>query len=127
MAKTPDAVAVVFEDKSLSYAELNRRANQLAHYLNAWASSRMSAWPSAWSAVLEMIVGMLAILKAGGAYVPLDPVYPVERLRFMLEDSAPVALLTQSHLAELFIGIDDTRPVLDLTSATPPWKEFARD
>ena len=55
---------------------------------------------------LEMIVALLAVLKAGGAYVPLDPDYPMERLRFMLEDSAPVALLTQSHLRELIIPLD---------------------
>ena len=54
---------------------------------------------------LEMIVALLAVLKAGGAYVPLDPAYPAERLRFMLEDSAPVVLLTQGHLEKLFVGM----------------------
>src|SRR5258708_32787297 len=99
--KTPEAVAVVFEDDSLTYAELNRRANQLAHYLG-----ELGVRPDARVAIcvergFEMIVGLLAILKAGGAYAPLDPAYPAERLRFMLEDSAPVALLTPNHLAEL--------------------------
>jgi amino acid adenylation domain-containing protein len=72
---------------------------------------------------LEMVVGLLAVLKAGGAYVPLDPAYPIERLRFMIEDSAPAALLTQSHLEKLFAGIDGSLPVLDLASATPVWQE----
>src|SRR5258708_5733226 len=71
-----------------------------------------------------MIVGLLAILKAGGAYVPLDPAYPAERLRFMLEDSAPVALLTQNHLAELFTGLVDTLPVLDLSAPTSSWTDL---
>ncbi len=69
----------------------------------------------------EMIVALLAVLKAGGAYVPLDPAYPIDRLRFMLEDAQPVALLTQSQLAELFRGLDDSLPVLDLDAPTPPW------
>ena len=71
---------------------------------------------------LEMIVALLAVLKAGGAYVPLDPAYPAERLRFMLEDSAPVALLTQSHLEGLFSGLGDGLPVLDL-AGRPLWQE----
>ena len=69
---------------------------------------------------LEMVVALLAVLKAGGAYVPLDPAYPPERLRFMLEDSAPVALLTQSHLRELFAGLGACLPVLDLDDGSSP-------
>ena len=114
VAKSPDALAVVFEDASLSYAELNRRANQLAHYL-----IELGVVPDARVAIcvergLEMIVALMAVLKAGGAYVPLDPVYPLERLRFMLQDSAPVALLTQEHLRGLCSGINDALPILDL-------------
>src|SRR5207302_10594836 len=63
----------------------------------------------------EMIVALLAVLKAGGAYVPLDPAYPPERLGFMLEDSAPVALLTQNHLVDLFKDLNKGLPVLVLT------------
>ena len=73
----------------------------------------MSGWRSVWSVGLEMVVGLLAILKAGGAYVPLDPAYPEERLQYMLEDSAPVVLLTQRHLEDRFSGIGDGVPVLD--------------
>ena len=70
---------------------------------------------------LEMVVALLAVLKAGGAYLPLDPAYPVERLRFMLEDSAPVALLTQSHLREIFPDSGSALPMVDLTESAA-WK-----
>ena len=111
-------MAVVDEDRQLSYEELNRRANQLAHYLR-----KMGVGPDARVGIcversFEMIVGLLAILKAGGAYVPLDPAYPAERLSYMLADSIPVVLLTQGHLAGLFPGISDTLPLLDLTDAS---------
>jgi amino acid adenylation domain-containing protein len=120
-ARSPDAAAVVFEDASLSYAELNRQANQLAHYLR-----ELGVKPDARVAVcversFEMVVALLAILKAGGAYVPLDPAYPEERLRFMIEDAQPVALLTQRHLQRRFSGIGSNLPVFDLTSSMPVW------
>ena len=97
-ARTPGATAVVFEGEELSYAELNRRANQLARYLR-----ELGVGPDERVAIcvergLEMVIGLLGVWKAGGAYVPLDPSYPEERLRYMLEDSAAVALLTQAHL-----------------------------
>ncbi|MFM2313466.1 MAG: hypothetical protein RLZZ04_2742 [Cyanobacteriota bacterium] len=96
--KTPDAVAVVFENQRLSYQELDERANQLANYLQ-----RLGVKPETLVGIyversLEMMVGLLGILKAGGAYVPLDPNYPQERLQFMLQDSAAPVLLTQQKL-----------------------------
>ena len=103
---------------SLSYAELNRRANQLAHYLRELGVGPDDRVAICVERGFEMIVGLLAVLKAGGAYVPLDPAYPVERLRFMLEDSAPVALLTQSHLADLFPGAT-TKPCPSSIWTTP--------
>ncbi|SMC30022.1 amino acid adenylation domain-containing protein, partial [Andreprevotia lacus DSM 23236] len=98
---TPDAVAVVCGDQQLSYAELNTRANQLAHYLRA-----LGVGPDERVAVcverrIEMIIGMLAILKAGGAYVPLDPSYPSERVAYMLEHSDPVAILVDTRGCEV--------------------------
>ncbi|BAZ54103.1 amino acid adenylation domain-containing protein [Nostoc sp. NIES-4103] len=98
--KTPDAVAVVFENQQLTYRELNAKANQLAHYLQ-----KLGVKPEVLVGIcversLEMVVGLLGILKAGGAYVPLDPTYPQERLAFMLENSQVGVLLTQKHLLE---------------------------
>ena len=86
--RTPEAVAVVFEEQELTYRELNSRANQLAHYLK-----KLGVGPEVLVGIcversLEMIVGLLGVLKAGGAYVPLDPGYPKERLGFMLEDAS---------------------------------------
>ncbi|MBD2786350.1 amino acid adenylation domain-containing protein, partial [Xenorhabdus sp. 3] len=95
-AQRPDATALVFDDQRISYGELNRRANQLAHYLLALGVQPDDRVAICAGRSLEMITGLLAILKAGGAYVPLDPAYPTERLLYMLEDAAPVALLTQA-------------------------------
>src|SRR5215469_12038377 len=119
--KSPDATAVVFEDEALSYGELNRRSNQLAHYLRELGVRPDDRVALCVERGFEMIVALLAVLKAGGAYVPLDPAYPAERLRFMLEDSAPVALLTQQRLADLFTGLNHPLPVLDLTAAPAAW------
>ena len=120
----PDAVALVHEKRKLSYTELNVRANRLAHYLR-----HQGVTPDVCVAIcvergFEMIVGLLAVLKAGGAYVPLDPAYPVERLRFMLEDSAPLALLTFSHLEGLFSGADKSPPALHLDAENTPWQNY---
>ncbi|WP_460207482.1 amino acid adenylation domain-containing protein [Scytonema sp. NUACC21] len=96
--RTPDAVAIVFEDQILSYCELNRRANQLAHYLRCQGVGPDVLVGICVERSVEMVVGLLGILKAGGAYVPLDPAYPKERLAFMLEDSQVSVLLTQQQL-----------------------------
>ncbi|MCV3212505.1 amino acid adenylation domain-containing protein, partial [Plectonema radiosum NIES-515] len=95
--KTPDAIAIVFEEQQLTYQELNCRANQLAHYLltlNVGADLPIGLCVER---SLEMIVGLLGILKAGGAYVPLDPNYPQERLSYMLADSQLPILITQQQ------------------------------
>ncbi len=94
----PDNVAVVFEDQSLTYQELNARANQLARYLR-----RLGVGPDVLVGMylersLEMVIGILGILKSGGAYVPMETAYPGERLAFMLEDTAAPVLLTQQSL-----------------------------
>ncbi len=106
VVRDPDATAVVFEDVSLSYGELNRRANRLAHHLRD-----LGVGPDVLVGICverspEMVVGLLAILKAGGAYVPLDPDYPADRLAFMLEDTAAPVLLSQRHLlGSLPVGV----------------------
>jgi amino acid adenylation domain-containing protein/non-ribosomal peptide synthase protein (TIGR01720 family) len=98
--KTPDHIAVVFEDQHLNCQELNTRANRLAHYLMKLAVSTETLVGICVERSLEMIIGLLGILKAGGVYVPLDPDYPLLRLRFMLEDSGVKVLLSQGHLLE---------------------------
>ncbi|QLF94934.1 amino acid adenylation domain-containing protein [Pseudomonas sp. ABC1] len=98
--ETPDAVAVVFGDKELTYQELNKKSNQLAHKLRELGVGPDVLVGIAVERSLEMVIGLLAILKAGGAYVPLDPEYPQERLTYMMEDSGIQLLLTQSHLQE---------------------------
>ncbi|MCE6981566.1 amino acid adenylation domain-containing protein, partial [Pseudomonas frederiksbergensis] len=97
-AAQPDAVAVVYEDQTLTYGALNARANQVAHRLLALGVCPDDRVAICVERGLDMIVGLLGILKSGAGYVPLDPAYPRERLAFMLDDSAPVALLTQSQL-----------------------------
>jgi len=99
-ARTPDAVAVVFEKEQLSYAELNRRANQLARHFQKLGVGPEVLVGLCVERSLEMVVGLLGILKAGGAYVPLDPAYPKERLAFMLEDTQTPVLPTQERLRE---------------------------
>jgi amino acid adenylation domain-containing protein/FkbM family methyltransferase len=95
--KTPDAVALAFENDFLSYAELNRRANQLAYYLGRWEIGPEALVGMCMERSVEMMVGLLGILKAGAAYVPLEPSYPVERLTQMLEDSAIAVALTHAQ------------------------------
>ena len=84
--KTPDAPALVFSGQSLSYRELNQRANRLAHYLRSQGVGAEVLVGIAAERSLELVIGLLAIMKAGGAYVPLDPEYPRERLQHMFED-----------------------------------------
>ena len=96
--RRPDAVAAVCEDRSLTYGELNARANRLAHRLRALGVGPEVLVGLYMERSLEMVVGLLAVLKAGGAYLPLDPAYPRERLAFMLEDSGALVVVTQERL-----------------------------
>ena len=96
--RTPEAVAVVFEDEQLTYGQLNERANQLARHLQGLGVGPDTLVGICVERSLEMVVGLLGILKAGGAYVPLDPEYPKERLAFMLEDADVPVLMTEAHL-----------------------------
>ncbi len=98
--RTPDAVAVIFDDRQLTYHQLNCRANQLAHYLQSLGVKPDMLVGLCVERSLLMVVALLGILKAGGAYVPLDPEYPTERLSFMLEDAQIPVLLTQQQLLE---------------------------
>lgn len=94
----PEAVALTLAGQNLTYGELNRKANRLAHQLRGWGVGLESRVGICVERSLEMVVGLLAILKAGGACVPLDPAYPKERLAFMLEDAGIHVLLTNERV-----------------------------
>jgi natural product biosynthesis luciferase-like monooxygenase protein len=125
-ARTPDAVAVVCEDQSLSYAELDRRSNQLARRL-----AQLGVGPDVLVGLcaersVELMVGLLAIHKAGGAYVPLDPTYPPDRIAYMIEDAKAPVLLTQERLRDelpphraSLVCLDSDWPSIAAESAEP--------
>ncbi len=113
-AKMPNNVAVEYQGQELTYGELNRRANRLARYLRGFGVKPETRVAIGLERGLEMVVGMVAVLKAGGAYVPLDLSYPEQRLRFMLQDSAPVALLARSDLRDLPAGIEAGIHIVDV-------------
>ncbi|MGW5720133.1 amino acid adenylation domain-containing protein [Amycolatopsis sp. NPDC003865] len=100
--EAPDAVALVFEDRELTYAELDARANRLAHVLIGRGAGPERVVALAVPRSPDMIVAELAVLKAGAAYLPLDPDYPAERIGFMVGDARPVCVLTTGDLAEHF-------------------------
>ena len=119
VARRPDAIAVVFEDESLSYGALDRRANRLAHHLRALGVGPETVVGLCLARSLDMIVGLIGILKAGGAYVPLDPEYPIGRLEYMVAEAGLRLLLTQSSLASsLTIPAGVKRVLLDLEDTT---------
>ena len=125
--KHPHAIALEMGDTRQSYDELNRQANQIAHYLR-----RLNVGPEVLVGVCmerspEIVAAVLGILKAGGAFVPIDPVYPVERIRYMIEDSALQILLTKQSLVErlpatgaIVINIDTQREVIGKESERDP-------
>jgi amino acid adenylation domain-containing protein len=100
VARSPDSTALVYENKRLTYGELNARANRLAHHLQSLGVGPEVLVGIFMERSVEMVIGILAVLKAGGAYVPLDPDYPQERLACMLEDAGISVLLTQEPLVK---------------------------
>ena len=118
--RRPNGVALVFEDQQLTYDELNRRANKLAHHLKDRGVGAETLVAVCVERSIEMLVGILGILKAGGAYVPLDPAYPKERLAFILEDTQARLLLTQQSLVETLPEHDANVVLLDAD-----WPEIA--
>lgn len=131
----PDRVAVIFEDQSLTYRELNERANQLAHHLRKKGVGSNQLVGLSVERSLETVIGILGILKAGGAYVPLDPTYPADRLRFMMEDSQIQVLVTQAKYAETLpehhaevVFLDEHADQIAAESAeNPEWTSAADD
>jgi amino acid adenylation domain-containing protein len=100
--QTPDAIALVFEEKALPYGELDNRAHELAGRLRGCGIGPETRVAVSMTRSLEMVIGLLAVLKAGAAYVPIDPAYPRERVAFVLEDAGVQVLLTQSSLRGQF-------------------------
>jgi len=125
-----DSIAVTFENRQLTYSELNRRANQLAHYLRKRGVGPDVLVGLCVERSLDMIVGLLGILKAGGAYVPLDPAYPKDRIAYILEDSSAPILITQQTLlpglpqqsAELIVLDTDCSSIEQEESSNPSRK-----
>ena len=108
--KTPEAIAIVYQDEQLTYQELNHRSNQLAHYLQ-----KLGVAPEVLVGICverspQMLVGILGILKAGGAYLPLDPAYPPERLSFMQEDAQVSVLLTEQNCRDAICCVSTQNP-----------------
>ncbi|MBF0120452.1 MAG: AMP-binding protein [Desulfobacterales bacterium] len=99
--KTPDAIAVIYEDKKLTYYELNEKSNQIAHCLINEGVCHDTLVGISIERSFEMIIGLLGILKAGGAYVPIDPSYPKERIDFMISDSNVYIVLTQDKIKDI--------------------------
>jgi amino acid adenylation domain-containing protein len=110
---TPDSVAVVCEEQRLTYAELNRRSNQVAHHLRTLGVTPRQLVGLRLERSVEMVVGILGILKAGGAYLPIDTEYPKDRVAFILDDSTVTVVLTQKSLAADLQGTIETCVLLD--------------
>lgn len=121
-AKTPDLTAVVYEGRTLTYREVNERANQVAHYLRKRGVAPDTLIGLCLNRTPEMAIGLLGIWKSGGAYVPLDPAYPHERLSYMMQDSAAKFLLTSSELRHLFPSAADKMILVDAD-----WKQIAKE
>ncbi len=113
----PDAIAVTYAGEKLTYDQLNRQANQVAHYLRTLGVGPETIVGISVERSLAMIVGILGILKAGGAYLPVDPTYPAERITFMLKDSKAPVLVTQDRVLALLpesIGLEANRTNVSL-------------
>lgn len=109
--RTPDKIAVVYENQQLTYTQLNTRANQLAHYLQQLGVKPEVPVGICVERSLEMVIGLLGIFKAGGAYLPIEPTYPKERLAFIIKDAQTPVLLTQQHLAATLSFTDTTQVI----------------
>ena len=112
--KTPNNIAVVFEDKEITYEELNRKANQLARYLREEGVKPNDYVGIMVERSIEMIIGIYGIIKAGGAYVPIDPSYPEERIEYMLEDCRAKILLTGGEDINISKKVKENLKVVDL-------------
>jgi amino acid adenylation domain-containing protein len=118
--RTPDSIAAIYEDQSLTYTQLNDQANQLAHFLKSIGVGSDQMVGVYLERSLDMLIALLGVMKAGGAYVPMDPIYPPQRIQFMMEDSQMQVLITQRSLLDSLpsntaqcVLIDENRNTLD--------------
>ncbi|MEU8053386.1 non-ribosomal peptide synthetase/MFS transporter [Micromonospora haikouensis] len=125
-AATPDAVALTFEGRSVTYAGLNAAANRVAHRLRAAGVGPETLVGVCAERSVELVAGLLGVLKAGGAYLPLDPEYPADRLSFMVTDAAAPVVLVQEHLRDVLpdtgatvLALDDTATWADQPTTDP--------
>lgn len=126
VSRSPDAPALSFEGRSLTYAELNARANQLAHHLQFLGVSDAQLVGLCLNRSVDTVVAILAVLKAGGAYVPMDPVYPAERVRMIVEDAqCPVVLVHQAQADRFAESPDATLVTLD--GPERPWEDSSEE
>ena len=130
--KTPDNIAVVFEEKQLTYRELNQRANQLAHYLQTWGVQPETPVGIYINRSLEMVIGILGILKAGCCYVPLDPAYPASRLTYIINQTQVPVILTQESLLEKLLGFtspqaSNTKVFSKILCLDTDWQEITQE
>uniref|UniRef100_UPI002492DC80 amino acid adenylation domain-containing protein n=1 Tax=Aquimarina algiphila TaxID=2047982 RepID=UPI002492DC80 len=112
--KTPDAIALIFEGSELTYQDLDDKSDQLAHYLLSQGVQKESLIPICIDRSLEMIIGILGILKAGGAYVPVDSGYPLQRIKFIIEDIDAKMILTQTTLSKIFEDNQSSIQIINL-------------
>ncbi|HET6763406.1 MAG TPA: condensation domain-containing protein, partial [Longimicrobiaceae bacterium] len=121
-ALTPHAPALVFQEQTLTHAELDARANQLAHHLRRHGVGAETVVAISVDRSLELVVAMLGVMKAGGAYLPIDPAYPADRRAYMLEDSGAPVVITQAHLADRIVAGGADVVVIDAG-----WPAIARE
>ncbi|BAZ43880.1 amino acid adenylation domain protein [Chondrocystis sp. NIES-4102] len=130
VAKTPDAIAVVWGNSQLTYAELNSQANQLANYLQLRGMKPETLVGIYCDRCVEMVIAILAVIKAGGAYIPLDPSYPPERLQFMVEDSKLAIILTTGKIfnsSSLIIDLEAEKAKIAQNSTKDPVNTLTPD
>ena len=120
--KTPDSIAVVFEDEKLTFKELDEKSNQLAHYLHSKGVKIETLVPICLERSLEMIIGLFGIMKSGGAYVPVDPEYPQERINFLLEDTSASIVVSKKESSSRFIFPVNT----ELVNIDSDWSEIEK-
>ncbi len=124
--KSPEDIAIVFENESLTYRELNEQSNQLAHYLKECGIEKEELIPICMERSVEMMVGILGILKVGGAYVPIDPNFPKERIQFLVQDTNAKIILTMSEFESKFESVEKQGSLVSLDILSDEINQFPK-